>query len=194
MHYVILPIGNLKSPDPVLLSNIIYLSDMIFSLTRNTVLATTIFSSALISFPSVQAKTQTSIQPIIQERYDRINAAFIRKDINAATADFTPDFVNITPDGEKQNLAQFRKHYSDLFSRFNIKMTANKTTIKEIAIKPTGAEVTIAQRTEAKVLGNKLEIDQTSRNFWLKTAQGWRLQQSRILTNQTTFNGKTFKG
>jgi ketosteroid isomerase-like protein len=167
---------------------------MIFSLTRNTLIATTLFSSAAISFQSALATTQTSLQPVIQERYDRINAAFIRKDVNAATAEFAPDFVNITPKGEKQNLAQFRKHYSDLFSRFNIKMTANKTTIKDIAVKPNGAEVAIEQRTEAKVLGNKIVIQQTSRNFWLKTVQGWRLQQSRILTNQTTFNGKTFKG
>jgi ketosteroid isomerase-like protein len=187
-------IGNLYHYDRVLSVDIIYLYPMIFSRSKYTPIATAIFSAVLISAPSVLATTQASIQPAIQERYDRINAAFIRKDINAATAYFSPDYISISTKGEKQNLSQFRKHYSDLFARLKLDLTANKTTINEIAVKPNGAEVEIEQHTEAKVLGNKIVIYQTSRNFWLKTAQGWRLKQSQILTNKTTFNGKTYQG
>ena len=141
------------------------------------------------------AETKSTIQPIIQTSYDRINAAFVRKDIKAATAYFTPDYVSINQKGETQTLAEFRTHYDNLFTRFNISLTSNKTTIKSLTIKPEGIDVAIAQRTEGTVAGfNKIIINQTSNNTWLKTPQGWRLKQSKILTNKTTFNGKTFDG
>ena len=126
---------------------------------------------------------------------NQINAAFVRKDITGATALFTPDYVSINPEGGKQTLAEFREHYHNLFNRFNIKLTSNKTTIKTIDLNDSGADVAIEQKTEGTVAGfNKIIINQTSRNLWLKTPQGWRLKQSKILTSQTTFNGQTFKG
>jgi hypothetical protein len=167
---------------------------MIFSATKNTLLSTALLSTIAMPHYSTGAMTGSSIQPIIQQQYDRINAAFIRKDIQAATANFTADYISINTKGEKQNLAEFRQQYTDLFNRIKLDITTNKTTIKKIALVSQGVDVSIEQHTEAKVLGNKVVIRQTSRNFWLKTPQGWRLQQSKILTNQTTFNGKTFKG
>ena len=158
-------------------------------------IAAALGSVAIVTIHPVFAETKSTIQPIIQTSYDRINAAFVRKDIKAATAYFTPDYTSINEKGETQTLAEFRTHYDNLFTRFNISLTSNKTTIKSLTIKPEGIDVAISQRTEGTIAGfNKIIINQTSTNTWLKTPQGWRLKQSKILTNKTTFNGKTFDG
>jgi ketosteroid isomerase-like protein len=168
---------------------------MIFSSPKKTILSAILMSVTIVTIRPGHAGTNSKVQPIIQTSYDRINAAFLRKDIKGATALFTPDYVSISPEGEKKTLAEFREHYDNLFTRFNIKLTSNKTTIKNIDINPTGADVAIEQKTEGTIAGfNKIVINQTSRNFWLKTPQGWRLKESKILTNKTTFNGQTFNG
>jgi Domain of unknown function (DUF4440) len=168
---------------------------MFYSFTKNALLATAIGSVAIVTLQPVFAQTKSTIQPVIQTNYNSINAAFIRKDIKGATVYFAPDYVNINQKGEKLTLEEFRTHYDNLFSRFNIKLTSNKATIKNIAVNADGIDVSIDQRTEGTIAGfNKIVISQTSSDRWMKTPQGWRLKQSKIITNQTTFNGKTFNG
>jgi hypothetical protein len=150
-------------------------------------------SFALVSFQPAFAQTKSTIQPIIQTNYNKINAAFVRKDIKGATKYFTPDYVNIGLKGDKQNLEEFQTHYDNLFNRFNIKLTSNKATIKNISVNQNVIDVAIEQRTEGTIAGiNKIVINQTSSDLWMRTPQGWRLKQSKILTSKTTFNGKTF--
>ena len=162
---------------------------------RSTILSTVFMSVAIAAVQSAHAETNSKIQPTIQTNYNQINAAFVRRDIKGATALFTPDYVSINPEGGKQNLAEFREHYNNLFTRFNIKLTSNKATIKNIDVNANGIDVAIEQKTEGTVAGfNKIIINQTSRDSWLKTPQGWRLKESKILTSKTTFNGQTFKG
>ncbi|PSB58273.1 nuclear transport factor 2 family protein [Chamaesiphon polymorphus] len=168
---------------------------MISSTARDSLVSAILLSIAIVAIAPAQADNNAKIQPTIQTNYDRINAAFVRKDIKGATALFTPDYVNISPEGNKQNLSEFREHYNNLFTRFNIKLTSTKATIKTIDTNASGIDVAIEQKTEGTVAGfNKIIINQTSRDSWLKTPQGWRLRQSKILTSQTTFNGQTFKG
>jgi ketosteroid isomerase-like protein len=168
---------------------------MIFSLTKSGLLSTMLISAAIVTIQPIHAETSVRVKALVQTNYDRINAAFVRKDIKGATALFTPDYVSISPEGQKQTLAEFRTYYDNLFNRFNIKLTSNRTIVKNIAVNPEGLDVAIEQSTEGTVAGsNKIVIEQTSLNLWIKTSQGWRLKQSKILTNQTTFNGATFKG
>jgi ketosteroid isomerase-like protein len=168
---------------------------MTFSSTKNAILSTVLMSVAIVTIQPGHAEINPKIQPTIQTNYNQINAAFVRRDINGATALFTPDYVSINPKGGKQTLAEFREHYNNLFTRFNIKLTSNKATIKNIDVNASGIDVAIEQKTEGTVAGfNKIIINQTSRDSWLKTPQGWRLKESKILTSQTTFNGQIFKG
>jgi hypothetical protein len=168
---------------------------MVLSFTRGSLISTALISMAIVAIAPAQADMNSKVQPIIQTNYDRINAAFIRKDIKGATALFTQDYVSINPEGGKKTLTEFREHYNNLFTRFNIKLTSNKATIKTIDTNTGSIDVAIEQKTEGTIAGfNKIVIDQTSRDLWLKTPQGWRLKQSKILTSQTTFNGQTFKG
>ncbi len=167
---------------------------MIFASARNALISTALISTPMITIVPVHAENNSKTRTKIQTNYDQINAAFVRTDIQGATALFTQDYVSISPDGQKQTLSEFREYYHNLFTRFNIKLTANKTTIKNIDTNGNGMDVAIEQKTEGTVAGfNKIVINQTSRNLWLKTPQGWRLKQSKILTSQTTFNGQTFK-
>jgi ketosteroid isomerase-like protein len=166
---------------------------MIFSSTKNTLCSIAIFSVAIATLQPAIATSTAALLPIIQSNYDRINAAFIRKDIKGATAYFTPDYVSINKKGEKQNLEEFRRHYDTLLNRFSIKLTSNKATIQNIAVNANVIDVTMGQHTEGTMIGgNKIVIDQTSKDLWAKTAQGWRLKQTKILTSQTKFNGKVF--
>ena len=168
---------------------------MNFTFPKYPILSTVLMSVAIATIQPGHAEINAKIQPTIQTNYNQINAAFVRRDIKGATAFFTPDYVNTDPDGKKQTLAEFREHYNNLFTRFNIKLTSNKATIKNIDVNPIGIDVAIEQKTEGTVAGfNKIIINQTSRDSWLKTPQGWRLKESKILTSKTTFNGQTFKG
>ncbi len=153
-------------------------------------------SIAIVTLQPAFAETKSTIQPIIQTNYNNINAAFIRKDIKLATTYFTTDYVRIDPKGDRQTLEEFRTHYKDLFARFNIDLTSNKATIKKISIDTDGTiDVAIEQRTEGTIAKfNKIAIYQTSTDRWMKTPQGWRLKQSKIETDRTTFNGKIFNG
>ena len=145
---------------------------------RSTILSTVLMSVAIVTIGPGHAENNAKIQPTIQTNYNQINAAFVRRDIKGATALFTPDYVSINPEGEKQNLTEFREHYNNLFTRFNIKLTSNKATIKNIDVKASGVDVAIEQKTEGTVAGfNKIVIDQTSHDSWLKTPQGWRLKE-----------------
>lgn len=168
---------------------------MSFASPKYTILSTVFMSVAIATIQPGHAEINSKIQPTIQTSYNQINAAFVRRDIKGATAFFTTDYVSINPEGEKQNLTEFREHYNNLFTRFNIKLTSNKATIKNIDVNASGVNVAIEQKTEGTVAGfNKIIINQTSRDSWLKTPQGWRLKESKILTSKTTFNGQTFKG
>jgi ketosteroid isomerase-like protein len=168
---------------------------MTFFLTKSAAVSTALLSVTIATFQPALAETKSKIQPLIQTNYNNINAAFLSKDIKRATAYFTNDYVSISPKGERQNLEEFRTHYNNLFTRFNINLTSNKATIKKIAIDAEGINVEIEQRTAGTIAKvNKIEIYQTSIDRWMKTPQGWRLKQSKIETNQTTFNGKTFDG
>jgi ketosteroid isomerase-like protein len=168
---------------------------MISSFTKNSLLSTLMFSAVIVTTQPINAETNVKIKAIVQANYALINAAFVRKDIKGATALFTPDYVRISPEGQTQTLAEFRNYYDNLFNKFNIKLTSNQTIVKNISVNSDGLDVAIEQSTKGTIAGfNKIAIEQTSRNLWVKTPQGWRLKQSKILTNQTTFNGQTFKG
>ncbi len=168
---------------------------MTFSSTKSAILSALLVSAAVTAIQPARAETKATIQPAIQTSYNKINAAFVRKDVKAATAYFTPDYISINAKGEQKNLEEFRTHYSGLLNRFNIKLTSNKATIENIVVNPDGIDVAIAQRTEGTIMGgNKIVINQKSRDLWQKTPQGWRLKQSKIVTEKTTFNGKTFSG
>jgi ketosteroid isomerase-like protein len=168
---------------------------MTFFPTKSASVSIVLMSVAIGTLQPAFAETKSKIQSIVQTNYNNINAAFLSKDIKRATAYFTIDYVSINPKGERQNLEEFRTHYNNLFTRFNIDLTSNKATIKKIAIDADGINVEIEQRTEGTIAKtNKIAIYQTSIDRWMKTPQGWRLKQSKIETNQTTFNGKTFNG
>jgi ketosteroid isomerase-like protein len=166
---------------------------MMFSSTKNTLSSLALLSVAIATLQPAYAESKAALLPIIQGNYNQINAAFIRKDVKGATAYFTPDYVSINKKGEKQNLEEFRSHYNTILNRFNIKLTSNKASIKDISIDASGITVSLGQHTEGTMIGgNKIVIDQSSKDLWTKTPQGWRLKQSKILTSQTKFNGKVF--
>jgi ketosteroid isomerase-like protein len=166
---------------------------MMFSSTKNTLSSLALLSVAIATLQPAYAESKAALLPIIQGNYNQINAAFIRKDVKGATAYFTPDYVSINKKGEKQNLEEFRSHYNTILNRFNIKLTSNKASIKDISVDASGISVSLGQHTEGTMIGgNKIVIDQSSKDLWTKTPQGWRLKQSKILTSQTKFNGKVF--
>jgi ketosteroid isomerase-like protein len=166
---------------------------MMFSSVKNTLSSLALFSVAVATLQPAYAESKAALLPVIQGNYNQINAAFIRKDVKGATAYFTPDYVSINKKGEKQNLEEFRSHYNTILNRFNIKLTSNKASIKDISIDASGISVSLGQHTEGTMIGgNKIVIDQSSKDLWTKTPQGWRLKQSKILTSQTKFNGKVF--
>ena len=93
---------------------------MIFSFNKNLLLSTIVASVSIATISPAYAETNVKAKAMVQTNYDKINAAFVRKDIKGATSLFTQDYVSISPEGTKQTLEEFQTHYDNLFNRFNI--------------------------------------------------------------------------
>lgn len=150
---------------------------MILFTTRNLPISAILLSFAIVTTSPAHADNDSKIQLAIQTNYDLITAAFVRRDIKGATALFTSDYLNVSPEGKKQPLAEFREHYNNLFTRFKVKLTSNQATIVTMDSNVNGIDVAMEQKTEGTIFGfNKIVINQTSRDSWVKTPQGWRLK------------------
>jgi ketosteroid isomerase-like protein len=129
--------------------------------------------------------------------YDAINtahaqeeAAVSRKDINAAMAECSLDYVVTSPDGRTANYAQTRQSMVSL-SEMSSEMKETNA-IRDLRLTGDTAVVLVKNHVEATLrfpnpMTGKPMIraqDHLDRETWVKGPQGWLLTKSEILSSQ----------
>lgn len=141
--------------------------------------ALTLSASALQSSPKAE----------IQSNYNNIAASFKRKDLNGASRYFTADYVNIDDKGEAKTAAQIRQQYAPLLKRVTV--TGSRISIQQFSVDGSSqATALVKQRSDLRFGQSKIVREDTYRDSWIKTAQGWRIQKSQTLSVNTTVDGQ----
>jgi ketosteroid isomerase-like protein len=143
----------------------------------------------LTSTPALIAQA-ASPKSEIQSTYNKIARAFARKDIRAVTSFFTDDYVNTDSQGTARSAAELREFYGPQLS--SVKITSTDISIQSFSTQGNQAEVVARQLSKGTILGNrKLVAVSTFRDTWVRTAAGWRIQQSQQLSVNNTLDGRT---
>lgn len=139
---------------------------------------------ALISIPVVvHADTAAGARKAIQARYDRLNEAIIRKDIQGVEATFTSDCVMQGDEGRTLRIARFLKQVKALFpvskvlraSTKIVSIKADKDKVETVA-EWNGESVFNAPGLAGKDEHPKpRKVSQTVRDTWKKTEKGWQI-------------------
>jgi ketosteroid isomerase-like protein len=142
---------------------------------------------------TVPALTATAIRfstprAEIQNNYNKIAAAFARKDLTGATSYFTADYVNIDDQGTQKSAAELREQYEPLLRR--VKVVKSRIAIQDFQAQGNRANALVKQRSDLLWGNKKIVREDTFRDSWVKTGQGWRIQRSQTLTVNTTLDGQ----
>jgi predicted SnoaL-like aldol condensation-catalyzing enzyme len=124
----------------------------------------------------------------IQANYNRIAAAFARKDVKSATSYCTDDYVSTTTQGTTRSATELRDYYTPLLRQ--VKVSSSKITIQSFTAQGNEVEVVAKQRSNMTFGSNKIVAESTFRDTWVKTASGWRIQRNTMLSENNTVNGK----
>jgi ketosteroid isomerase-like protein len=124
----------------------------------------------------------------IQSNYNKIAAAFARKDVQTATSYFTDDYVSTGAKGNTRSAAELRDYYTPLLRQ--VKINSSTITIKSFTAQGNQVQVVAKQRSNMSFGSNKIVAESTFRDTWVKTASGWRIQQNQVLSESNTLNGK----
>ncbi len=144
-----------------------------------------------ISIPalSVMAANQSSAKQEIQSTYNKIASAIIRKDVKSATSYFTSDYIGIDDKGTQRTAGEMRQYYSSIMPA-PVKVVKNQIAIQDFSADSISANVLIKQRADLTFGKSKIVSQNTYKDLWVKTPQGWRLKQSQNTNSMTTINGK----
>jgi CRISPR/Cas system-associated exonuclease Cas4 (RecB family) len=124
----------------------------------------------------------------IQSTYSKIANAFARKDLNTATSYFTADYANTDTQGINRTAADLREFYAPLLRPVNV--TSSRISIQSFNAQSSQAQAVVKQTSNMSLGANKIVYETTSRDTWVKTSAGWRIQQSQILKVNQTVNGQ----
>lgn len=135
--------------------------------------------------PGKTSTTQQQLQAI----YNKINAAAAQKNVDGVFDYDAPDHTTTDQKGHVHEASDGRQELQDAMDIMD--SVKGTTTIKSITSTDTDATVvvkdhyifTISNRSTgrtAKVVG-----DDVSRDYWVKTDDGWRRKKTRILSGKT---------
>jgi ketosteroid isomerase-like protein len=137
----------------------------------------------------VMAANQSNAKQEIQSTYNKMASAIIRKDLKIATSFFTSDYVGIDNKGTQRTAGEMRQYYSSIMPA-PVKVVKNQIAIQDFSADSTSANVLIKQRADLTFGKSKIVSQNTYKDLWVKTPQGWRLKQSQNTNSVTTINGK----
>jgi hypothetical protein len=124
----------------------------------------------------------------IQGTYSKIASAFARKDLNTATSYFTSDYAYTDTQGVNRSASDLRDYYAPLLNPVNV--TSSKISIQQFNAQNNQVQTVVKQTSNMSLGANKIVYETTSRDTWVKTSAGWRIQQSQVISVNQTVNGK----
>ena len=152
---------------------------------------TTLFATLLLclSFSATakpQAKPIPQAQREIQAVYNQIDAALGRKDVDTAFDFNTEDSEFYDKNGHPQDVADARQEAIQLLA--DIDTYKRKSVIVSFSGGDTDATVTVRyhsyQTVANAISGRSAQVvtDESYRDYWVKTDDGWRRKRSRSLS------------
>ena len=135
---------------------------------------------------AAQADPARAARAALQAIYQKQDAAYSRLDPDAALIDYAPDYVDIDANGTRAGLAETRRAQREAFAD----MTAfhAQTTIQSMTVVGDVATVHVMDNdvaTETDASSPQplhWTIYLTGVDTWKKTAQGWRLTRSQLVS------------
>ena len=139
---------------------------------------------------------QTQARAAIQANYNAIDAAFEHRELDRAYTFFAPQYVSIDRSGKRTGKTEAREYNANLLKK--VKTLKAQTQVTACVLSKGGAEVTTHQTAkitaEARILFVRktvhVQTQSHTRDFWVQTPQGWRITESRILSDQSAVDGK----
>ena len=124
-----------------------------------------------------------------------MNAAAGRRDAAGAFAYRTPDAVSVEENGRVTPIAKERADIKRLFA--GTRSVKAVSSIQSLSLNGSGsATVTVKEHMAAVMVspdGSQkiiFVVDDTARDLWVRTAQGWRQKRSQDLSHTMTINGR----
>jgi hypothetical protein len=142
---------------------------------------------ALTTAPALVAHA-ASPRSEIQGTYSKIASAFARKDLNTATSYFTADYAYTDAQGVNRSASDLRDYYAPLLRPVNV--TSSRISIQQFSPQNSQIQAVVKQTSNMSLGANKIVYETTSRDTWVKTSAGWRIQQSQVLSVNQTVNGR----
>ena len=130
-------------------------------------------------------------QQELQAIYNKINAAAAQKDVDGVFDYNASDYVTTNTKGRTHDASDGRQELQDVMSA--VDMVQGTTSIKTFTGTATDAAVTVKdhyvfiasnQSTRRTI---KFASDDVSRDYWVKTDDGWRRKRTRILSGKIAF-------
>jgi len=146
---------------------------------------------------SVHAESVATVRKSLQSTYNKSTQAYQRKDADAACEMYDPDCTIYVQNGDSAGLVSVRDMLGkmmDLFQKIsettNIKSCsiANKDGVESARVSVTDIKYAVIFTPHGKRLAVKDVM--ARRDYWEKTDDGWKIKQSRILSDVGTVNGK----
>ena len=154
------------------------------------ILLVTLGGAALHADPAADARRA------IQAAYASMQAALDRGDPSGATAYFAPGFTFTDTHGRRSETAQQRQTFRELFAAAQ----SVSDTVTVLTFRRAGPDrATVVQRGRLVVIlpagtptgrPSKGVHVLTARDFWVRTAHGWRVRHEQALSSTFTVNGK----
>lgn len=153
-------------------------------------------TALLFSFSAAAfADTTDEARKAIQIEYNKVSAAFAKKDVDGVVAHRTNDYVSINRKGQKNVNEPSREDRI----RLNKTIQSPRATavIQEVRLLDGNTAECLVKETTGGSYNDPqtnqkatLSVNGTYRALWVKQKGRWRLKQSRTITEKATMNGQ----
>ena len=150
-------------------------------------------SLPLASRMTAQADPDT--KEAFQSLYSGADRGLANKDVEAVIAIYSPDYLYSDGKGKQHGYPSLRENVERLVVRY--KSLNSKTVVESVKKISTGMIVLTHQkiiriRDDAQT-GKQVVVvtNESDRDFWVHTDDGWKLRQEKVLSQHATRNGVT---
>jgi ketosteroid isomerase-like protein len=129
----------------------------------------------------------------IESAYQKATAGLNKKDVSPIIGMYTPDAVSIGEKGQKRSVKDSLPQLKQMASvATSINATAKVTSVKvsgATAVAKVDQTITIVLPGQGGA-AQTIKASELGEDSWVKTAQGWKIKQSKTIKSTSTLNGQ----
>ena len=164
-------------------------------ITRRTLAGALIVSLGLAAPAGARADATADARKAIQAAYTKRDAAEARKDMEGSMSSMAPDFVFISKEGQKGDMALLKRRMAPAFAM--MQSVKSRSQVQSVSVKGKEATASVKSHMEMLILNpqtqvpQKIVVDATSVDLWTKTASGWLQKRMVAKSESGTLDGKS---